>query len=305
MQQDMPSFSVIVPTYNRPKQLQPCLRSLAGLDYPSGRFEVIVVDDGSSVSMESVVASISDTLNVRLVTQRNAGPATARNTGATHAKGEFLAFIDDDCSPAPDWLHALAKRVAITPDCIIGGRTVNALPGNPFSMTSQTLIDYLYAYYNADPGQARFVTSNNLAVSADRLHAIQGFDTAFGLAGGEDRALCDRWLRHGHRIVYAPEVVVFHAHALTFRTFCKQHFNYGCGAFHFHGKRDRCDRGHARLEPTGFYLDLLRYPFAKGRNRRQALLLGALLMVSQAATATGYFWQMAHQALPRNRLSAL
>ena len=52
---------------------------------------------------------------------------------------------------------------------MIGGRTVNALPGNPYSTASQLLIDYLYSYYNADSGQARFFTSNNLAVAAERF----------------------------------------------------------------------------------------------------------------------------------------
>src|SRR5262245_37328532 len=94
-------FSIVVPTYQRPDQLTMCLQSLTFLDYPRSNFEVIVVDDGSEMPPETVVAAFHDRLDVTLLTQPHAGPAQARNTGAAHAKGAFLVFTDDDCTPAP------------------------------------------------------------------------------------------------------------------------------------------------------------------------------------------------------------
>lgn len=283
-------FSVIIPTYARPKQLTVCLQSLARLDYPHDCFEVIVVDDGSETPPETIVASFCDRLDVTLLTQTHAGPAAARNTGAAQAKGDFLAFTDDDCAPTADWLQALAARFAKAPEHAIGGRTLNALPDNPYSTASHLLVAYFCTHHNTDPGQARFLASNNLALPANRFHAVGGFDTTFPRAAAEDRDLCNRWLRRGYGMTCAPEALVYHAHALTFRTFWRQHFNYGRGAFLFRQARARQVQGHIRVEPLSFYLNLLRYPFSQARGGR-ALLLAAFLVVSQVANAAGFMWE--------------
>ena len=164
MKQEKPFFSIIVPTFNRPAQLAACLESLACLDYPLGRFEVIVSDDGSQTRLETLVASFSNRLDIVLAHQTHSGPAIARNKGAAQAKGDLLAFTDDDCTPAADWLKTLAARFTETPDVMIGGRTLNVLLDNPYSTASDLLIRYLYAYYNRNPDQAGFFTSNNLTV---------------------------------------------------------------------------------------------------------------------------------------------
>ena len=283
-----PFFSIIIPTYERPRQLSACLEALARLVYPPHRFEAIVVDDGSEKPLNGVVDSFRHQLNVILISQANAGPATARNTGAVQAKGRFLVFTDDDCTPASDWLKTLAKRFAATPDCAIGGRTLNRLPDNPFSTASQILIDYLYNYYNSDHNQAHFFTSNNLALPKERFHQIGGFDTTFPCAAGEDRELCDRWLNNGCRMIYAPEVLVWHSHSLTCRNFWKQHFSYGRGAYIFQQARVRSGYQRIRLEPLSFYLNLMRAPFGQTKSPR-ALLLASLLVLSQVANAAGYF----------------
>jgi GT2 family glycosyltransferase len=282
-----PSFSIIIPTYERPRQLEACLQALTRLDYNRDYFEVIVVDDGGQAPLERVVALFQKQLDVTLLSQPNAGPAAARNTAATQAKGEVLAFTDDDCEPAVDWLQTLGLRFAKTTDCAIGGSTINALPENPYSAASQILLDYLYTYYNADRNQARFFASNNLAMPADRFLAVGGFTTTFLRAAAEDRELCDRWLLHGYRLIYAREVIVYHAHFLRLRTFFKQHLNYGSGAYNFHKLRMMRGQVRVRLEPLTFYLNLLRYPSLKSWSPRAALLT-ALLLVSQVANACGY-----------------
>ena len=169
MERKQPYFSIIIPTYERPRQLATCLQALTRLSYPPDRFEAIVVDDGSEKPLNGVVDPLRHRLEVVLLSQPNAGPATARNTGAAQARGRFLVFTDDDCTPAPNWLNTLAKRFAATPDCAIGGRTLNKLPNNPFSAASQILIDYLYDFYNSDPNQAHFFASNNLALPKERF----------------------------------------------------------------------------------------------------------------------------------------
>ena len=297
----LPTFAVIVPTYARPARLSACLEALAVLDYPRDRFAVLVVDDGSPRSPAAIIAAFRERLDVTLLVRPHGGPAAARNIGAEHAEGTFLAFTDDDCTPEPDWLRALAAGLAATPDMMVGGRTINRLADNPYAVASQLLIDYLYTSYNTAAGGARFFASNNLALSAEQFRAIGGFDTRFPRAAGEDRELCDRWLARGGRLVYAPEAIVLHAHRLTLRRFWRQHHNYGGGAFHFHRTRAQRDpTGRVKIEPLVFYRDLVLYPFGRVR-RSRAWLLAALLALSQIANALGFFGARARAAVRQNR----
>lgn len=299
MEDKQPFFSIIVPTFNRPLPLTHCLQSLARLNYPRNRFEVIVVDDGSESPIEAAVSSFCNQLNITLITQPHRGPAIARNKGATHAKGQLLAFTDDDCIPTPDWLKALAVRFGETPDHVIGGRTLNVLLDNLYSTASHFLIEYLYSYYNAKSDQARFFTSNNLALTTDRFHRIGGFNTFFPHAAAEDREFCDRWLRHGFRMAYAPEALIYHAHRLTLHGLCRQQFNYGRGAFRFHQLRARHRLNDFRLEPLSFYVNMLRYPLAEIRGPKKYLIL-ALIVLSQGTNAAGFLWEMVRQIIRKN-----
>jgi GT2 family glycosyltransferase len=277
----VPVFSVIVPTYRRPERLAACLRALAALDYPSDRFEVIVVDDGGGATTDGAPAG----LDVTLLSQPHAGPAAARNTGAARARGEYLAFTDDDCAPDAGWLRALAEHASPGADQLIGGYTVNALADNPYSAATQLLLDYLYEWQAGHADEDGFFASNNLAAPTALFRARGGFDTGFPLAAGEDRELCYRWVRSGGRLVYAPRAVVRHAHHLTLRSFWRQHVNYGRGARRFHLRRTG-DLSAGR-SPT-FYTNLVTCPLTRVRGSRR-LTLTALLALTQLATATGYW----------------
>ena len=288
--QKLPFFSVIVPTYNRPDKLRNCLNALTKLEYPIDRFEVVIVDDGSSESVEPVADLFRQRFSLFLDKQPNAGPAAARNRGASHSKGEYLVYTDDDCTPDSKWLLAFAKRFASFPDHLIGGLMINLISENVYSEASQQLISYLYDYYNGGLGRNPFFASSNLALPARLFHEVGGFNTNFPLAAGEDREFCDRWLFHGHQMTYAPEAVAFHSHALTFRRFCRQHYNYGRGAFRFHQIHAQRNAKHIELEPFSFYYNLLRYPFSKAKTI-PAMMLALLMVLSQAANAAGFFFE--------------
>jgi len=285
---ELPSFSIVIPTYSRPEKLSACLQSLMRLEYPRESFETIVVDDGSPVPPHDCVAEWSSQLKLRLLIQTHRGPANARNMGARAATGEFIAFTDDDCIPSPDWLRELAAVFSAVPDAAIGGRIINGLPQNPFSSASQMLVDYLYRYYNAVPGRFYFFASNNLAVPARLFQELGGFDSRFPWAAGEDRDFCDRWQYRSHKMAYAPKAVVHHLHALKFRGFWRQHFHYGRGAYLFHRARALRRKERIRLEPLSFYINLLRSPFVCDSGGR-APMICALLLVSQVANALGFF----------------
>jgi glycosyltransferase involved in cell wall biosynthesis len=289
---DLPFFSIIIPTYERPAQLKTCLQSLARLDYPPERFEVVVVDDGGIQSLESVIEQFRERLDVRLFKQKNTGPAGARNLGAEHAEGEFLAFTDDDCAPDGGWLRALSSYFDKTPDRLIGGRTLNALSLNPYAETSQMIIEVVYAHFNADPNNARFFASNNFAVSAERFRVMKGFNKSFTTS--EDREFCDRWLARGFGMTYAPEATIYHAHDLTLPALWRQHFAYGRGALRFH--RARSANGNGRFNPDlDFYLKLLRAS-ASHTPKTRAAQLTTLLLWSQLANAAGFFYEKYQRA---------
>jgi len=280
-------FSIVVPSYNRPRKIVLCLEALSRINYPHSKFEVIVVDDGSRIPVRTFISPFFDKMNLTLLTQENVGPSRARNAGANCAKGDFLAFTDDDCMPAPDWLQSLSLRFETSPECAVVGRSVNSLADNLFDTASQMLIEYLFAYYNHDSNQARFIISNNLSLSRKQFNTVGGFDTVFSNAGGEDREFCEHWRHYGYRTIYAPEVLVYHAHGLTFSSFWRQHFNYGRGAFLFRQKCLHNRRQRIRLEPLTFYLKLLSYPSFHS-SKQPAIRLSALLLLSQVANALGY-----------------
>lgn len=293
MSRMLPSLSIVIPTYNRPQRLAKCLAAISRSDYPSDLFEVIVVDDGSATSLESIVAPFRKRLNLALVTQTNAGPAKARNRGVTLAQGEYIVFTDDDCEPDVKWLQAFADRLSTNgSNYMLGGCTVNRLTDNIFSEASQLLIDYLYLYYNHRSKAVSFFASNNIAVPKKQFLEVGSFDTTFPLAAGEDRELCDRWLNHGYPMQYVPQAIVYHSHYLNLAGFWRQHSNYGRGAFHFHNLRlsrqpDSIPTQKMTIEPFSFYWRLLIFPFKK-TTFAKAILLSSMLSISQVANFIGF-----------------
>jgi len=285
-----PLISIVIPTHGRPEKLWRCLQAIGGLQYPTDRFEVIVVDDGSPVAVETSVASFGESFPLRVIRQENRGPAVARNTGMQSAAGSLVAFTDDDCLPDRDWLGQLAERHNRYPDAALGGRVHNALPHRICSESSQLLVDYLYQYYETLSKGIGFFTSNNLAFPTAALKRLGGFDETFPLAAGEDREICDRWTRHGMPLLYVPEAIVHHAHDLNISRFARQQFNYGRGAWHFHNLRKRHTNTGHRVEPARFYLGMILYPFGK-RNWLRSAQASSLMVFSQAANAAGFFYE--------------
>jgi GT2 family glycosyltransferase len=289
-----PTFSVVVPTFARPERLAQCLAGLARLDYDLSRVEVVVVDDGSpdAGAVASAVHTQREALRLRLVRQANAGPAAARNTGVREARHDYIAFTDDDCRVEPGWLSAFARRFAAQPECLAGGRTINALQDNIYTSASESLVGY-FQRYHLEKGTPFFAT-NNVALPRALFGAIGGFDERFPRAAGEDREFCGRCVRQRRDFAYVPEAVVHHYHALTLRQFWRQHFNYGRGAYFFRQLHAR-DTGaqNVELEPLSFYTDLVFHPVSN--RERRALRLVLLMFVTQLANSSGFFVERARR----------
>lgn len=281
-----PAVSIVVPTFARPAQLRRCLDGIVRLQAATFSFEVVVVDDGGPEPLDTLIASCAQGLDVRLIRQSRGGPAAARNAGVALARGRILAFIDDDCTPAADWLSAFVRELEGDDRRLLGGRVENALPGNPYSTASEHISQFVYEYSRRGGAREPFFTTNNIALAADLFRAVGGFQTSIPSATAEDKEFCDRWRAHGLALAHVPSAVVHHAHDLTWARFLRQHFDYGRGILAFRLIRRRRADSAFLPESLKFYTDLVRSsmhrPSSVGRWR-----LAALLVASQLATLAG------------------
>jgi hypothetical protein len=237
---------------------------LSRLRYPRDRFEVIVVDDGSPTPPSAVVESYRAQMGVRLHSQRNRGPATARNTGAARPMGELLPFTDDDCAPAADWLDCLAETLAANPDCVVGGRVVNGLPRNLCSTASQLLVSHLYDYFQRRPDERSVVHEQQLRVAhgaVPRSGRVR-HDLPAGRRRGPQvlRPLGGAGPAAGLRPAGSQRPLS----PADAAEFWRQHLHYGRGAYRLHLARARRRAAPVKVEPLSFYFRLLGYPFAAG-----------------------------------------
>ena len=270
-----PSISVVVPTVGRPRYLERCLAALAATDFARDAFEVIVVDDSGGAEVERVAAASE--IGPRLVRPDRTGPSGARNAGAFAARGANVAFTDDDCEPAPGWLGALQRALDANPGAAVGGVTLNGATANTPAAATQAVVDAVHDAFNDGPGGPRFFASSNIAFPAAEYRAAGGFDERFRYA--EDREMCERWLRTGHRFAHAPDAVVIHMRTMTVGEFWRQHYGYGRGASAFARSRDDAVSWSDRR-------GIAREIAAQARRSRPSL--AAHLAISQLATVAGY-----------------
>jgi GT2 family glycosyltransferase len=284
-----PVVSVVIPTFRRPERLLGCLEALAKQTFREP-WEVVVIDDGSPQPIAEALGDRPHGLKVRVIRQPNAGPASARNRGVEAAHGPLIAFTDDDCRPEPAWLETLVQAGRKRDGTLAGGTTVNGLPNELFTTTSQFIVDLVYAHFNADPERAYFLASNNLLCRRDRFLEIGGFDAEFPRAGAEDREFCDRWRMRGWPLVWRPEARVVHFHRQTLRSFVDLHLRYGRGAFLYQAKRR--ERGSGTMsDDLAFHRSLIRdvhsgiHRLPDDLSRWQVL---AALGLWQSANAAGF-----------------
>ena len=112
-------YSLIIPVYNRPDEVDELLESLTRQHFQD--FEVLVVEDGSSVPCESVVDRYATSLNIHYLKKANSGPGQTRNFGAERSRGEYLLILDSDCVLPPNYLDAIEAELQKEPADAFGG----------------------------------------------------------------------------------------------------------------------------------------------------------------------------------------
>ena len=204
--------SVVIPTYNRRPILEKCLLALEQQQTsgtPVERFEVVVVDDGSTDGTPTWLRQNMDRFaHVRLIEQVHGGPAEGRNRGVEHARGDVIVFIDSDLVVTPVFLakhaEALQQSWSRTGDrlCFTYGAVINTANFEEPTKERHKLRDLSWAYF----------ATGNVAIDRSILQRSGLFDTGFRLYGWEDLELGERLRRMRVRLIKCPDAVGYHWH---------------------------------------------------------------------------------------------
>lgn len=195
----MCKITVVIPTYRRPDLLYRCLNALKKQIFPWEEFEVLVVSDGPDEITATIVNCFDDMPFHCLQTNERKGPAAARNHGWQHAKGDLVAFTDDDTIPEPLWLISFYKKYAGEKEIVYTGKTVVPLSASPTDYEKNT----------AGLETAEFITAN-CCCTKEALSAVNGFDERFSRAWREDSDLHFKFIKKNIPIVHVPAAVVLH-----------------------------------------------------------------------------------------------
>src|SRR5262245_50480694 len=201
----LPILSVIIPHLNQAEALEACLASLDGQTLNRADFEVIVVDNGSLVFPEGVVARHPGT---KLALEPSPGPGKARNRGVSFAAGNLFAFIDADCRAHCDWLwNALQAMEMAPPRTIIGG-DVQIWRDDQTKFSALEAYESVFAYrFQLYIERHGFSGTGNLIVCRDDFNLIGPFK---GIEVAEDIDWGQRALAAGCSFRYVPEIIVYH-----------------------------------------------------------------------------------------------
>ena len=216
----VPKVSVVVCSYNGAATLRGCLEALQKVDYPD--FEVMVVDDGSKDSTQSIVAEFP---LVKNILQPNRGLSVARNVGMQAATGEIIAYTDSDCMPDSDWLYFLVSTLLHSSYAAVGGPNLNPPAQGPIPAAVAACPGAPTHVLLSDT-EAEHIPGCNMAYWKSVLEEIGGFDPEFRTAG-DDVDLCWRLMQAGHRVGFSPSALVWHHRRFTMQAYFRQQKGYG------------------------------------------------------------------------------
>lgn len=236
-----PSFSIVIPTYERPSTLFQVLDAL-GQQVAPPEFEVVVVDDGSRDSTRDRLRDYRAAYPFRFFSQGNAGPAAARNLGIERARERFILFLGDDTVPEAKLLavHAEAHtQVRPFPAAVLGYTTwPRERRVSPFlHHINEYGLQFGYGLIeDSESVPFNFFYTSNISLPRALLKEAGLFDTTFSHAAWEDIEIAYRLMRMGMRIVYRPQAVARHHHDITFASFRRRQEKAGEAAAIFYRK---------------------------------------------------------------------
>ncbi|SNT13714.1 Glycosyltransferase, catalytic subunit of cellulose synthase and poly-beta-1,6-N-acetylglucosamine synthase [Ekhidna lutea] len=223
----MPRYSIIIPVYNRPEEVDELLASLEKQSFLD--FEVIIVEDGSELDCRAVCDKYKGKLDLSYHYKENTGQGFSRNFGSKLAKGDWLIFFDSDCVIPEQYLSNLDKIITDSdPDALCGPDASH----KDFS-TLQKAISYSMTSFLTTGGirgrklkvdKEAHLRSYNLVINKKVFFALDGFKKT---NMGEDMELSKRFQMKGYRSVISSDLVVYHKRRDNLVSFSKQIYSFG------------------------------------------------------------------------------
>ena len=216
----MKKVSIIIPVKEINDYIRQAMEHYAVLDYND--FEILIFPDQ---------ASDEQFANTRIIPSGDVGPADKRDMALQYAKGEIFAFIDDDAYPREDWLKNAVRHFDDPSVGAVGGPAVTASEDDIYQQASGKIYEsflcsgsYTYRYLPKAERETDDLPSVNLIVRRDVFEKIGGYDSNY--YPGEDTKLCLDIIESGMKIIYSPDVLVYHHRRRVFRQHLKQATNY-------------------------------------------------------------------------------
>lgn len=210
-------ISVIIGTYNRCDSLMKSVQSVILTNVPDGiTWELVIVDNNSTDKTRELIADVKfkTTADIRYVLEKRPGLSHARNRGIDESKGRIIAFLDDDCIVDPSWLSCLVHEFYSDPElCGIGGR-VELFDERDKPVTIMTSRDR--RLFSSAGQLFSFMHGCNMAFNRKVFQKIGGFDVRLGpgtkILAAEDADIIYRVFKNGFKMLYCPELLVYHNH---------------------------------------------------------------------------------------------
>lgn len=228
-------YSFIIPVYNRPDEVAELLGSLTRQTFPD--FEVVIVEDGSSLLCKDVVDLYTNKLAIRYFYKENSGPGQTRNYGSEHANGEYLIILDSDCILPEHYLEAVEAELQIDMADAFGGPD----RAHESFTDMQKAINYAMTSFFTTGGirggrrkmDKFYPRSFNMGIRADVYKVLGGFSR---MRFGEDIDFSIRIFKSGYRCRLFPEAWVWHKRRTDLKKFFKQVYNSGIARIHLYKK---------------------------------------------------------------------
>jgi len=219
-------YSVIIPVYNRPDEVNELLLSLTRQRYKN--FEVLVVEDGSAIPCEGVVNKYSGLLDVKYFFKPNSGPGQTRNYGAERSKGDYLIILDSDCILPEGYFEAIEEELKADEADAFGGPD----RADDSFTDMQKAINYAMTSFFTTGGirggkkklDKFYPRSFNMGVKRDVYMKLEGFSK---MRFGEDIDFSIRIFKNGCKCRLFPGAWVYHKRRTDLRKFFKQVHNSG------------------------------------------------------------------------------
>ena len=222
----VPKYSIIIPVYNRPQELDDLLRSLTEQSFHD--FEVLIIEDGSSVKSDALFEKYSSRLNTRYFFKPNSGPGPSRNYGFEKADGNYFVIFDSDCQIPPHYLQAVENYLKSTPLDAWGGPDRGHSQFTALQQAMACTMSSVLTTGGIRGGKSKNFQprSFNMGISREAFIVTGGFHFD---RFAEDIELSIRMRKSGLRVGLIPDAFVYHQRRATWKAFFNQVSNFGKG----------------------------------------------------------------------------